>query len=110
MDVINFASFRIPTVWATSEERPRNLLDVYPAFYERTSDVLQFGRSHATHTLTGEKCFVYVQFFFRSLACENESGRFRTFAKRVERSQNVNVSCADRVMTCDDVWQNFNTR
>ena len=125
MEVINFASFRIPTVWATSEERPRNL----PALYERTSDVLQRPhtryspeklvtrstnvprtcynvRTHATHTMIGEKSFVHVQNFFRSLACENESGRVRTFAKRVERSQNVNVSCADRVgrvTTCDKI-------
>ena len=28
MEVINFASFWIPNLWATSEERPRNLLDV----------------------------------------------------------------------------------
>ena len=64
MDVINFASFRIPTMWATSEERPRNLLDVFPALYERTSDVLQRVHSHAAHTLTDKKVLCLFKFFF----------------------------------------------
>ena len=64
MDVITFASIRIPTVSATSEERTRNLLDVQPALYERTSDVLWRVRSHAAHTLGAEKSFVHVKFFF----------------------------------------------
>ena len=80
MDVITFVSIRLPTVSATSEERTRNLLDVQPALYERTSDVLRHVRSHAAHTLGGEKSFVHVKMFFCSLACENESGRVRTFA------------------------------
>ena len=106
MDVITFASFPIPTVWGTSEERPRNLLDVWPALCERTSDVLQRVRSHTAHTLAGEKSFVHAQNFFHSLACENESGQVRTFAKRVQCWQNVTDVCR----ACDDVWQNFTTR
>ena len=64
MDVITFASVRIPTMAAMSEERPRNLLDVYSALYERTSDVLQRVRSHVSHTPGSEKSFVHVQTIF----------------------------------------------
>ena len=93
MGVITFASVRrfsvrqrMPTVWTTSEEHPRNLLNVWPAHYERTLDAWQRVSSNAAHTLDGEKSFVHVH-FFRSLAWENESGRVRTFATRVQRSQ-----------------------
>ena len=106
MDVFTFANIPIPTMWGTSEERPRNLLDVLPALFERTSNVFQRVRSHAAHTLVGEKSFVHAQNVFRSLACENESRRVRTFAKHVQRWQNVTESCADRVgrvTTCDKI-------
>ena len=61
MDVISFASFRIPTMWATSEERPKNLLDVFPALYERTSDVLQ--RVYNAYTLTNKKVLCMFKTF-----------------------------------------------
>ena len=37
---------------------------------------------HGSHA-GRQKSFVHVQTFFRSLACENESGRVKTFTKRV---------------------------
>ena len=51
------------------------------------------------------KKVLYVQKFFRSLMCENESGLVRRFVKCVQCLQNVRESCANRVrcVTCDKI-------
>ena len=96
MEVITFANVRrfsvcqrIPTVWATSEGRPRNLLDGWLTLFERTSDVPQRASSHAGR----RKKICECSKSFRSLASENESGRVRTLAKHVQHSQSMNESC-----------------
>ena len=81
MDVINFARVRRFNEWGT----PEKLVKMWLALYECILDVLQRVNSHAAHMVAGEKSFVHVQNFFCMLACENESGRVRTFAKCVQR-------------------------
>ena len=98
MDVITFTSIlrsslsqRVPTIWAMSEERPRNLLDVWLALTRLTR-------------WPAKKSFVHVQKFFHCLAWE----RVRTCsnAKHVQHLQNGKESHAHhvrRVTTCDKI-------
>ena len=84
IDVITYASVRRCSVWATSEVRPRTLEDAWRVLYELIPNVLTRG-SHADRI----KKFCACSKKNRGLACEIESGRVWTFAKRVQRSQNV---------------------
>ena len=96
----------MPSVWAMSEERPSNLLDVWLALHQSTKEVLQCVNSHAAHTLVGWESFVHIHNFFGGLACENVSWHFRTFPKRVQHSQNIwesRVNLVGRVTTCNKV-------
>ena len=107
MDIINFSGTGRLSAgvneWGTPIKPGQRVDSVRRTYFGCAATCWYTRSSHSGR----QKCFEYMfETFLRGIALENVWERVRTFAKRVQRSQNVNESYADRVervTTCDRI-------